>query len=293
MKLLADAIILIWILMPQYTNSTKEVMMLEISTLLRSNSRKKFSSDALYFEAHDSLLREIKKKSTFDKAHPFVIDLFQDCFRCHDSLIHSLSSSERYRIISTDKAIFHGTITEIENMQSWNYHSIKRYIPLIPDAKIDISLYEMLETSVIKGGCKMDTDIKEVRSQIKLSVIVAPMTLQELNIFKVEIKLMGEDLTALFIFDYNELQENTERAAHITIHNCSHVEVVAKKLSNRREILWIEGSHDIQTSNKWGKGICQSGDYSETPVYNANLTGSIIFSLINLIAFFYISIVSI
>lgn len=270
-----DLVWLIWLLLPHSADSTEEAVMLEISNLLRSDSRSLFSSDALFFKAHDNLLSEIRKNSFAYKSHPFVISLFPDCIRCHDSLMRfSFTSAERYRVISANTAIFYGQISEIESMRSRNLHSIKHFVPLLPEAKIDIRIRTLHETSVIEGGCMIE-DQSRASMPVRISVIVAPMSLEELDIFKKEVKEMEADEAALFDFNFQELEANSERSAHVMIWSCTDVIAVAIKLSNRREVLWIERSHEIRVSNKWCKGITQSGVYSETPMYNGNLTGKL------------------
>ena len=120
-----------------------------------------------------------------------------------------------------------------------------------------------------------ENHMRSAENKKQISIIVAPMTLAELEVFKFDVEVMGKNVSALFMFEHEELEVNNERSARIIVEDCSNVEIVAIKLSQRREILWIEGSHEIQVSNKWGKGICQSGDYSETPMYSADLTGEI------------------
>lgn len=125
-----------------------------------------------------------------------------------------------------------------------------------------------------------ENHMRSAENKKQISIIVAPMTLAELEVFKLEVEVMGKNASAPFTFEHEELEANTERSARIIVEDCSNVETVAIKLSQRREILWVEGSHEIQVSNKWGKGICQSGDYSETPMYSADLTGEIMESYI-------------
>ena len=272
MKSFSDLIVFLWLLLPLYVNSTRESVMLEISKLLRSDSRNNFASEQLYFEAHENLLSEIRRSTFTNAAHPFVLSLYTDCFRCHDSLINFLSRSERYRVISANTAIFHGTISEIESMKWRNFRSIKHYVPLIHDAKIDSGLRSILTTAVTEGGCRRGAadNGAEVPITVRISIVIAPMPPEELQNFKDQMYLMA---TGDATFNFDELRADVERSAHAVIADCRRVDAVVTMLSERREILWIERSHEIHVSNKWSRGICQSGLYSENPIFNANLTG--------------------
>jgi hypothetical protein len=279
-----------------FVNSSKEAVMLEISSLLRSDSRSHFGSDQMFFDAHDALFTKIVSYANTSAEHPFVISLFQDCRTRHDTLIHSGNFTERYRVISAMKAIFYGKIVEIEELKQHYPHSINYYVPLLPGAKIDISLRTMTSKPLSEGGCSdiifspataaslnvSNTNrglISVTTSAIKLTVVVAPLSALDLKSFIQNIKIMqtNKEINIQFTINTSELKHDKERSAHITINNgensCENVLKLALLLSERREVLWIERSHEIRTNNKWAKGICQSGVYTETPAYASNLTG--------------------
>jgi hypothetical protein len=279
-----------------FVDSSKEAVMLEISSLLRSDSRSHFASDQMFFDAHDALFTKIISYSNTSAEHPFVISLFQDCRTCHDTLIHAGNFTERYRVISAMKAIFYGTIVEIEELKGHYPHSINYYVPLLPGAKIDISLRTMTNKPSSQGGCSdiifspapaaslnvsntKRGSISMTASAIKLTIVVAPLSAVDLKTFILNLKLMqtNKKINIKFTINTSELKQDEERSAHITINNgensCENVLKLSLLLSEKREVLWIERSHEIRTNNKWAKGICQSGVYTDTPAYASNLTG--------------------
>lgn len=285
MKSHSDVMMLVFWLVTMIISSvysSKEAVMLEISSLLRSNSRSHFASDRMFFDAHDALFSKIISNTNSTAQHPFVISLYLDCSKCHDSLIHAGNFSERYRVISAMKAIFYGKVNEIEELKLRYPHSIKYYVPLLPSAKIDIALRTMTSIPSSEGGCSDITTTTNVnisnkesilKSSIKLTVVVAPLSVLDLEMFVQDLKSMQTNTNIIFTFDTSELQHDKERSSYFTVNNCQNVLNLVLLLSEKREILWIERSHDIRINNKWAKGICQSGVYSDTPAYASNLTG--------------------
>ena len=296
MKVRSDVVMFVFWMVAMITffvDASKEAVMLEVSSLLRSESRSHFASDQTFFDAHDVLFNKIISYSNATAEHPFVISLFEDCRTCHDSLIHAGNFTERYRVISAMKAIFYGKINEIEELKAHYPHSINYYIPLLPGAKIDFSIRTMTSKSSSEGGCSdiifsPPADFKVSNSErgllstseLKLTVVVAPLSVLELKRFIQDISLMQIDteINIQFTMNTSELKHDKERSAHITINNCEkscdNVLRLALLLSEKREVLWIERSHEIRINNKWAKGICQSGVYTDTPAYNSNLTGT-------------------
>lgn len=243
--------------------------MLEVSTLFRSDPRKSFLSNMHYFDAHEKLLLNLRADENVDKAHPFIFILYDSCVGCHSYLTDLVSFADKYKIITANKAIFHGSVTEIDVLRKRHSKSILYYIPLLPSAKIDNRL-------LASEGCKLlpSADVDRNKVKLKLAVVIAPISELELEIFSNE---MMEDKTLDFTFDFSEIVPNSERSAYVTIANCMDAEMVAIKLSLRREVLWIEQSHEIYASNLWATGICQSGAYDEAPIYYAGLTGIMFF----------------
>ena len=292
-----DAVLLSWLVMACSANLSREAVMIEISHLLRSSSKDVFASDTDYFKAHEKLLTTILTE-TMDESHPFVISLFNDCKHCHDTFLDDTESplAERYRVVSKERAIFYGSIQEIESLRDRFPHSIDHYFPLLHEAKIDNSLRNLMTTPTAEGGCEdvdnfpvenariLGRDSTSTRTSTKtkistprvttgITVVVAPLSEKDFNTFIEEIKEMQSGEIP-FTFDFKELLPNKERSAHVEVEDCQDVMSLAIQLSERREILWIEKKHEIRVNNKWAKGICQSGTSSDTPMYNSNLTGT-------------------
>lgn len=289
-----DAVLLSWLVIACSANLSREAVMIEISHLLRSSSKDVFASDNDYFKAHEKLLTTIVSES-IDKCHPFVVSLFHDCKHCHDTFLDDTESSitERYRVVSKEKAILYGSIQEIESLRARFPHSIDHYFPLLPEAKIDNSLRSLMTTPIAEGGCddvdnfpvedsrildsdSTSTSTSKLKTKLKngITVVVAPLSEKDFKIFIEDMKVMqSQELS--FFFEFKELLPNVERSAHVEVEHCQDIMLLASLLSQRREILWIEKKHDIHVSNKWAKGICQSGSSSSTPMYSSNLTGKI------------------
>lgn len=296
MKPRSDVLVFVFwmmVMITSFVDSSKEAVMLEISSLLRSDSRSHYASDQLFFDAHDVLFTKIISYSNATAEHPFVISLFQDCAKCHDFLIQSGNYTERYRVVSALKAIFYGKIVEIEDLKLRYPHSINYYIPLLPGTKIDFSLRTMTSKPSSEGGCSDMTFPSRTNlntsnsnresiptSEIRLTVVVAPLSALDLRTFIQDLKSMQTNtaINIQFTINTSELKHDKERSAHITISNgknsCQNILKLAILLSEKREVLWIERSHEIRVNNKWAKGICQSGMFTDTPAYSSNLTGT-------------------
>lgn len=226
-------------------NSSRNEAIFEFSNLIRSNSRNYFASDAEYISAHDMLFLEIQKDA--NKTHPFMLSLYEDCVDCHNSLMVSVLA-DKYRIITAHKAIFFSSVEDIELLMKNNAHTIEHYIPLIHLSKIDNTIFSISSDEISK------VKATHVEKDTRLIAIIAPMPNEELESFVEEIKVLTEDKLAPFIFDFTSLLSQTERAVYVTIADRANVIEVATKLSKRREILWIEYSHEIIANNKWAKG---------------------------------------
>lgn len=268
-------IVVTWLMMSYRVESTKEAVMLRISYLLRSDAKKNYESDQHYFEAHDVLSAKLGDEIKSKQAHPFVISLVSDCVRCHETVMQSAVTVERYRVISAEDAVFYGSLEEIKDLQALHPMSIKYFIPLIPDAKIDAALRSLYTTSISDGGCNGDTqDSQTSMTSIRISIIVAPLSDIDLATFIAEMLVLEAENNAEIMFEFKELLPEKERSMQGTIISCQNVIKFAVMLSKRREVLWIERRHDIRVNNKWARGICQSGSYADTPAFTSNLTGN-------------------
>lgn len=44
-------------------------------------------------------------------------------------------------------------------------------------------------------------------------------------------------------------------------------QIVEYLVSHNSDIMWIERDYELTLSNRWSRGLCQSGDYTNTPIY--------------------------
>jgi hypothetical protein len=267
-------IVVTWLMMSYVVESTKEAVMLRISYLLRSDAKKYYATEQHYFEAHDILTAKIEDDVLSKRAHPFVISLFSGCIQCHENLMQSALTMEKYRVISAEDAVFYGSLQEIRDLKALHPLQINHFIPLIPDAKIDAVLRTIHTASVAAGGCNNDASDPQIpMSSIRISIVVAPLSGIDLATFIADMVVLEAEYNSVLTFEFKELLPERERSMQATIMNCKDVTKFAVLLSKRREILWIERSHDIRVNNKWARGICQSGSYADTPAFTSNLTG--------------------
>jgi subtilisin family serine protease len=110
----------------------------------------------------------------------------------------------------------------------------------------------------------------------KLLVVVAALSPTELQELTHELEDMSKDVNLPFGIPNleDDLVAGRKSKMLLTVNDCRHIDSIVKKLSHRREVLWIEQYNDVVLHNRWAKGVCQSGDYTSTPMFNANLTGT-------------------
>lgn len=243
-------------------------------------------------DAHISKLH--KRLDTHRQA--FVITFRPACgFDCHQLAAPFLEFSGSYSVISDSVSLIHSHVSLVDQLLRDNPDKISEYLPLLSQFKIEAGVERM---ATADGGCvspsyktKANAEaVLEPSKSTKLMVLVAPLSEDEIVTFLRSLKKMqrhetksnfGPDYGAsnvgdqvVFSFDSSDLVPGVRRYMAIRIPSCHHTAIIGRMLSELNEILWVEPLYDAYTSNRWLKGVCQTGNYENAPFGPVgNLTG--------------------
>jgi subtilisin family serine protease len=259
------------------------------SSLFNSNINKKYNNNNDIIIEHERLLSNILKNETLlTKQLPYVLNLNENCGSiCHDKLslyltnITPLSSlllskrshssysfvtkNERYNIINIDKALILTSLDNISKMIEKYPYYIRGYTPLLSINKIDIDTYDYS-----RCGQKLN----EQNITFSIIVVIAPLDIQDLNLFIKKIKRFQNQSTILFEFEYDGVEPNIKSNSLISFFDCEPIDDILHSLSEFNEIIWIEPAPELNLFNRWTRSICQTATVDNTPLYNsAELTG--------------------
>eukprot|EP01041_Mallomonas_annulata_P012146 gene12146-25492_t len=222
-----------------------------------------YSNDAELVEAHTSYLHTIS--STIyehrDREHLFIVKFHDTCDdgSCHSMLLNYLSS-KKYNIVN---AKYGQIFTHASNMEALATTSsfIESYVPMIPELKIEKDLGKLMK------NCQPSD-----KSKISVHVAVGATSETLLLDLKEAVNAMSCAGIPSLRADLSGLE--AERSGMMTVScTCEDLSSAVNMLSQRPEIVWIEHRLDVVTHNRWARGVCQTGSYENTPLYNANLTG--------------------
>lgn len=129
---------------------------------------------------------------------------------------------------------------------------------------------------------RISSDIKELTCSeaskgIQLRVILTTLTSQQWEEFRAfETKLIishASDVSKDISQVSRQRSVRPPKIAIFQIYSCNKVNEIANQLANRPEVLWIERKYQAHTFNRFTKGLCQTGDVSNAPMYHYNFSG--------------------
>ncbi len=175
------------------------------------------------------------------------------------------------------------TQSEIETYQQNHPDSILFQTVVHPDYKV---APEIKKVSLLSGGCipqslqysPLTAEDKVVKSptEHKLLVSLTPLSKEELADFL-------QFASALSVEYKNEVQFDFDSAAnvnsepmrgHIRTTRCDKIVEIANRFAQRREVYWLERSHNIVKHNYWARGVCDTNNYASAPLDQTALNGT-------------------
>lgn len=179
---------------------------------------------------------------------------------CHDFIESQLKGFNRhhhYSIIGAEHALLYSDPSTMKSLHSTHSNVILDYIPFLPELKVD-----------------KDLNIQEIcatQSEFGVLVVFLPLDSREtdelivyLSHFPYSVQYSIKDIEAI-----KPHQENS-----LTLRfSCSEASSILSLLSEKSEVQWIERYYPMSIRLRYANGISQSGKYSKTPMFHANLTG--------------------
>jgi hypothetical protein len=131
------------------------------------------------------------------------------------------------------------------------------YYPIHPKLKFDSV------TSTSAGSCATNKANKEMKFVI--SIMALPEAALQMLISNIAITLPVTLST-------DPVHPDKVNAISAKVA-CKDAVYVMEELSSFSEVEWVDELGEVVLSNRWGKGLCQSGDPDDYSIHDANLTG--------------------
>lgn len=249
------------------------------NSLFQSDAQAVYSSDEDFTsaqQAHSHTMIELEQRTAVEQqwhhhqvskysfkgklpASPLIIRFVDEkCgAHCHD-LLQKYVGEENHKVINTEYAQIYASHTLAEKILMENEQVLHSASPMLPKLKIESKLF-----TVANQVC-------HVTHPITMMVATSYLSSEEADQLK--------DWLVLYL---NDLDPHATLAGNIrsgsnfftVTSTCQHVMDIATTFANLPQIIWIEQRTEFKPLNRWAKGVCQSGDYSFTPIFSANLTG--------------------
>jgi hypothetical protein len=213
--------------------------------------------------------------------YPFIVQYPENCGHvCHDIIEtqletlkkqnmlqskqqqqqqqHHLSSHHHYSIIGSEHALIYTDHDTMKSLYSSHKDLLLDFIPFLPELKIENDIN--IET------------ICATQSSMAVNAVFLPSTEREIDELKT---LISSQLPFALEYSYRDLEAfQPYRENILTVHfSCDDALTVLNFLSERTDVQWIERYLPSSLHLRYANGISQSGKYSKTPLFHANLTG--------------------
>lgn len=226
--------------------------------------RSVFSSDEDFHEAHKALhqlqLQQLDAGSTRRPHGPrhssFIVQLADCGTACHTALAeavgkgrHWIRTADVVQVVSTPAAM----------------RAVKTG-PLAPHVVDFFQLHPKLKFESIVSGRIDECSRASDTGQIKFIITIIPLPEAELSALMASLGTLPGTLSS------DPVHAETTTLTTLTVP-CAAAEAVLQALSEHSEVEWIEEQGEYVPSNRWGRGLCQSGDADSQPIFFANITG--------------------
>lgn len=187
---------------------------------------------------------------------------------CHERSRIALKKIDpyyHYDIINKHTVIVSSTSSALNHLINLNF--VEHFVPLFPELKLDYSIQSspfvdgntVNKKAVCRSFSILLTNLPESQSDMFFSFL---NNLSNDRSFSIDRAFYGvKDHFISIKFLGSDCNRDTEKA-------------VLEQLSNRHEVLWIQQKHDVTPCNRWSRGICQTGQSSNSPIQSTSFNGT-------------------
>jgi len=213
-----------------------------------------------------------------------------ECHELASSKLKDLDDSHSYSPINEEYARVTTTLKAVEDITNDVSSSIQEFAAVLPVVKIDMHVQNWIYPELRDDNIVDDFNLS-IDEDTCLSYFLLTSSLPEHNLEKFKRKLLHLSRDFGFSYETEGLEANQQRLVSITMLAESAIttrtfasngkctadadKLAIEALASMHEIVWIERKFQIHHCNRFAKGLCQSGDATNVPMYNVrgNLTG--------------------
>lgn len=268
-----------------------------IADLFRSDARLQFVSGRHFIDAHVSLLQKLRPHGTLLEKNPelprasFIVRLSDSCGNeCHESLkmkFSLLDEHKGYSIYRENIVLVTTFADTIENVLNQDNSPILEFAPMIPAAKLDRYVQDRIYPQYKRYGRVEPIDGPNQEDCYSYFLTVSPMPASLLETFIEKVNILSLDEANRFDWDSSKIEAGKESTTTLNMRlgksaygnpiDCSanSDKVVLESIADMNGVVWVERRFPVITWNRWAKGVCQSGDPTNVPLFGSkvNLTG--------------------
>jgi len=233
----------------------------------------------------------------YGKKRSFAIKKSATCAdECYAELAKAFGSHNLLRVNKDVSLAFASESQLAEYMKVTTENRVlDSYAPLVADSKVssdavsgcldfnkqDENAFEQYVQSLARGS--QDIHLGGSQPLGKTSILmmhVAPMSEEELTIFTAQIKSLIDRRSGDVAFTNRvSLRANRMGLLSLTVEakdsDCSKTNSLINELAEFREVMRVERSYEVQTFNRWGKPISETGtDHNQSITVQGGLTGT-------------------
>ena len=208
------------------------------------------------------------------------------CHRQVKSKLRKVDKYLGYNFYSENIVLVTTSFEHVENLLIEVNSPILEFAPLIPATKMDRYVQNRIYPTIKKFGVVEPTGGPNAENCFSYFINIAPMTPQSMDAFVVAMDTLSEIETHRFDWDRTYLKVGEDSMITVSMRisktsgqtlECSAINdrLVLESIANFNEVIWIERRFPIIPWNRWAKGVCQSGDPTNVPLFGSkvNLTG--------------------
>jgi len=252
-----------------------------------------------FIALHSRALSQIQDTlhQDYGKKHTFAIKRSASCVDgCHAQLAAAFGSHNLLRINEDTSLAFASESQLAEYMKvTSNDRVLVSYAPLVADSKVSndaasgcIDFNKQAENAfaeyvhdVTHGSLENHLGGSQPLSKTSMLMMhIAPMSEEELTGFKTQLKaLMDRRSGEVKLTSNMSLRPNRMGLLSVTVEakdsDCTKTNSLINELADLRVVMRVERDYEVQTFNRWGKPISETGnDHSQSITVQGGLTGS-------------------
>lgn len=256
------------------------------NALFQSDARVHFDSDHSFAAAHDEYTSKIIKEDNnySNHRHPFILKFPENCgLKCHEK-VKSRVGPERHSVLTSSYAQVLLETTEVSSLKSELGGFLDDYVAMLPALKIE---------SKSQKAAMVDTKCSDIPEEgIVFQVIFAApnssrlgYVISSLETVVTESSASYENVLATLVIDKTGLVPNRENivtyelkcrgeSSPTAVITATQKRQLIDTLAKFPFVLWVEQRERYFPSNRWAKGLCQTGEPYKHPMFEVGLDGS-------------------